>query len=805
MLQNYIKIAVRNLMRSKAFSLINIAGLAIGLTCFMLIGSFIADELGYDKYAAQYKHIYRVGLQLAQNGGIDDYPHVDVAVGAGMKNAFPEILASTRLTGKQTEYVRFGDAQFKEESLVYADSNFLKIFSIPLIEGNADKALVEPNSVVITKAFAQKYFGEKSALGQELIFTGDRVFKVTGVIENIPANSHFHFDGFMSMTSNRWILQAQTWSNIGMYTYLLLSEHADPAGLQAKFPSLIEKFVVPEVQNDMGVSLAEAQRNVNTWKFYLMSLEDIHLHSATKYEMEANSDIRYVYIFGALAFLILLLACINFTNLSTASSARRSREVGIRKSLGSLKNQLIYQFLMESVVLAFGAVCFALISVFILLPLFNQLTGKNINISFFLSWSSLSIIGAIGILVGLLAGIYPAFFLSSFDSIKALKSNSSSASFKKSGLRSGLVVFQFAISTALIIATLIVYQQLQYMQKINLGYNKDQVLVIGNGRVLGKDELTFKQKLDEDSRVIHTSISNDAPVFNANSYGGSEVSPKENKVHTIHTTIFHIDEDYFQTLGMKIVSGRNFSKDFPSDSSGVIINETAVRDFGWSKDDVLDKIMVRSGQIEYHVIGVVADFHYTSAKQKIAPLILLPGWNVGSLLVKVEAGDVKSFVQDLKTQWTAANASAPLEYYFLDDRYSNLYQAEEVTQQIFLVFVAIAIIIACLGLYGLSTYSAEQRIKEIGIRKVLGSSVQQILVLLSKEFLYLVLLGILVAVPVAWWAMNNWLQNFGYRIQISGWVFLLAGIVAIGIALVTVSFQAIKAAVANPVKSLRAE
>jgi putative ABC transport system permease protein len=810
MLKNYFRIAVRNLIKNKIFSFINVFGLAVGLTCCMLIAAFLFDELSYDKYPEHANQIYRLGLQVTQNGGIADYPDVDVAVGAGIKNTYPEVLASTRINDWNDIFIHYQDKQFKEQHVAFCDSNFLQLFSIPLIEGDDKTALVAPHSIVISKAFAKKYFGDEKAMGKALTI-GRGIFKVTGIIEKVPDNTHFHYDAFVSMTSNNYAVTGHTWSNIGFYTYLLLNKDADPKKLEAKFPELISKYVVPEGARDMGISLAEAQKGVGSWHFYLMPVTDIHLHSNTKYELEANSDIQYVYIFGALAVFILLLACVNFTNLSTASSAKRSREVGIRKVLGSVKDQLIFQFLTESVLLTCCAMLFALLFVYLLLPSFNHLSGKNMSILFFLNYKA--IIAAVGLIffVGILAGIYPAFFLSSFQTISVLKGASSNTPAKRSGLRSGLVVFQFMISTALIIATIVVYQQLHFMQNKKLGYDKEQLLVLQDTYGLDSNQYSFKQRLLSDSRVINATISRDVPVGRAEgNMDGSEVYAKENKSNEsaseIHANYFHVDLDYISTLGMKVIAGRNFSKDFHGDSAAVVINEAAVRDLGWKDNNTaLDKRIISSGQHEFNVIGVVQDFNYASAKQKIAPVMMMLGRNFGGIMVKIKTADIESFLTDVKKDWNAYNSRTPFSYYFLDDKFASLYAAEEKTGQIFTMFAVIAVLIASLGLFGLVAFTTEQRTKEIGIRKVLGASINQVLVLLSKEFLLLVCVAFIISIPITWWAMHNWLNNFAYRINISWWIFLVAGLLAVLIALMAISFLAIKAAVANPVRSLRTE
>jgi putative ABC transport system permease protein len=802
MIKNYFKMAFRNLRKNTIFSFINIFGLAIGLTSFMLIAVFVLNELSYDKYPAQAKNMYRVILSVTGNGDIAAYPMVDVAVGEGMKNAFPEIKATTRIS-PATDFIKYGDNQFKEEHLAFADSNFLQLFSIPLIEGNSSDALVFPNSIVISKSFAKKYFGDQDALGKSLaIGTRGDLYKVTGVIDKVPENSHFHFDAFLSLSS--WHVMRQTWSNLGFYTYLLLNKNTDPKQLEKKFPQLVAEHVVPEIQHDMGVSLAEAKKSINTFVFSLQPLTDIHLYSHTKYELEPNGDIQYVYIFSALALFILLLACVNFTNLSTARAVKRAREVGIRKVLGSLKKQLIIQFLTESVLLTFLSMLIAFGLLFLILPYFNQVANRQIPFSFFISYQSVLAMISLVFITGILAGIYPSFFLSSFNTIKVLKGSSLKGS-RKSVLRSSLVVFQFFVSIALIIATIVVYQQLYFMQNKNLGYDKEQVLFLPDARLLGKNQAAFKQQLLQNKNVVATSISRSVPGLPF--MDGTEVYPKNENGNgkEIHANIYHVDEDYLKTLGIKMISGRNFSKDFPTDSSAVVINQSMVRELGWSRTNPLGKTIVRSGQQQFKVIGVVADFNYASAKQEIAPLMMMLGNNYGGLVIKINTGNVKVFLSDLKKQWNEFNPEGPLEYNFLDDNFAKLYASEIRTQKIFSAFALIAIIIASLGLFGLSAFVMEQRTKEIGIRKVVGASVQNVLLLVSKDFLLLVGIAFLISVPVTWWAMHNWLQDFAYRINIQWWVFILAGLIAIFISIVTISFQAVKAALANPVKSLRIE
>ena len=560
MLKNYFRIAFRTLMKHKAFSFINVFGLAAAIACCMLIAAFVYDELHYDTTPEKAKQIYRVGIHVTGNGNTETYVNVDVAVGKGIKDAYPEVQDFTRVLSFGDLYLKYNDKQFKEQHLVFTDANFPTMFSLVLAEGDRKTALLQPNSIVISRSFAKKYFGNENPIGK-MLTNNKFTYKVTGVMEDMPANAHFHFDGLMSMTTLP--PQPQTWSNISFYTYLQLKENTDPKKLEAKFPDLVREHVAPETARDMGVSLAEALKTVNTFQFFLQPLTDIHLHSNTKYELEANGDISYVYIFSGLAIFILILACVNFTNLSTASAAKRAREVGVRKVLGSLKKQLVSQFLAESILLTLIAVVVAFIIVYLLLPSFNHLAGKQVSFGLFFGPASLSAVLLLALLAGVLAGIYPAFFLSSFNVIRALKNKTLSNTGRKSMLRSGLVVFQFAVSTSLIIATLVVYRQLHYMQNKKLGYDKEQVLFLQDTYLLGDRSVrsAFKNQLVQDSRVVSASIGTDVPgnpsVDGTQAYG-KDKTHNEN-ASEIHINIYHVDYDYIPTIGLKVIQGRNFA------------------------------------------------------------------------------------------------------------------------------------------------------------------------------------------------------------------------------------------------------
>jgi putative ABC transport system permease protein len=803
MLTNYIKIAIRNLRRNGVFSAINIFGLAVGLAACLLISAYVRDETHYDRFASRAPDIYRVDLGMTTSV-TSHYPMVDGAVGPGMAANYPEIETFTRLLHAGDVFVRYGAQEFKERKIVAVDSNFFNVFTVPFLEGDVHTALLQPNSVVITSAFAKKYFGDAPALGQTISLTNYGECKVTGVIDKIPDESHFHFDAFLSWGTLH-ITRTPTWTNIGYYTYLVLRPDASPAKLEARFPDLVAKYAVPEIAHDMGIPLAEAEKSVNTFVFSLTPLTDIHLHSDTKYELEANGSSHYVLIFAALAVFILLLACANFTNLSTAGAAARSREIGIRKVMGSLRRQLIAQFLVESILLTGLAMVLAFLLVLVALPFFNTLSGKHIVFAQFLGYPALIAALLLTVLVGAAAGIYPAFFMSAFNTIKVLKSAGGAfQGGRRSLVRAGLVVFQFFISIVLIVATMIVYRQLHYMQDKRLGYDKEQVVFLQDGGLLGNRQEAFRQLLLQDKRAEKASLSSNAP--GSGNMGGTEIYPKEmGATREIHADIFNIDYDYVSTLGLEVVKGRTFTRGYPTDSSGVLLNETAAEDLGWGHTNPIGKVISRSGGFEYKVLGVLRDFHYLSVKQKIAPLMLLLGGNGNGFLVKVKGNDMAGFLAKAKSDWAAFNAGGPFNYYFLDDKFASLYESEQRTGSIFTTFTIIALLIAGLGLFGLAAYMVEQRTREIGIRKVLGASVSSVLLLVSKEFMLMVGLAFLLAAPLSGLGMHQWLQSFPYRVALSWWVFPLAGMAAFTIAMITVSLQAAKAATSNPVDSLRSE
>lgn len=805
MLRNYLKIAYRNLVKNKVYSFINIFGLAIGIAACLVISLFVQDELSYDRFNKNADRIVRVVFKANINGGKINESFVMPPTAQALKNDYSEVQEATRLRHFGSPRVVIGEKIFNEASMAYVDANFFDVFTIPLLKGNAKAALVQPNCVVLSKAAAQRYFGDINPIGKIIHFKKGAdapAFRVTGLFDKIPSNSHFHFDLLGSMASDTES-KSTSWLTSNYFTYLLLTEGVDYKKLEAKLPATVEKYMGPQILQAMGMSLSQFRTKGNELGLHLQKLTDIHFYSEGTNELEAGGDIKYVYIFGAIALFMLLIACINFMNLATAGASKRAREVGVRKVLGSVKLELVRQFLLESILLTTFAVVLSMLLVQVALPLFNDLSGKNLRLDFMANPLSLAGLLVLGLVVGILAGSYPAFFLSSFTPVTVLKGRFVGSK-KTIGLRSGLVVFQFCVSICLIVGTTVVYQQLSYIQNKKLGYDKDQLLVLQNSWALGKNEAVLREELLKDSRVVNVTASPYRPAGPSNS-NNSLAYPENNESQIMRTLQYGIDDQYIPTLGMKMVEGRNFSKAFASDSAGIIINEAAAKAFGWENHAVGHSI-TRNNSFKkvYKVIGVVQDFHFKSLHESIAPLLMVYENNWG-LIVKVKTRDVSGLVASIKSRWAAFGMVEPFEYAFMDDLFSKTYVAEQKTGTILSLFAGLTIFIACLGLFGLATFTAEQRTKEIGVRKVLGANVGQIIGLLSKDFLKLIVIACAVAFPLGYWGMTQWLQGFAYRIEINAWVFVVAGVAALAIALLTVSFQSIKAALMNPVKSLKSE
>ncbi|GAB3494768.1 ABC transporter permease [Spirosoma knui] len=804
MIRNYLTIAFRNLWRHKAFTAINIVGLAVGLATCLLIVLFVLHELSYDRYHANADRVYRMILHGRMDEKDINLAYTSGPAGQALLRDCPGVEVVTRLRREGAFLIKHGQEVIKEENVAFVDSNFFSVFAIPMLKGSAASVLVEPKTLVVTETIARKYFGQSDPIGKMLSMGQLGLFRVTGVCADVPSNTHFQYDMFGSLQS---VKNGPKWLASGAYTYLRLREGYSIQQVEAISRGFISKYIASEIKEFFGIDYAEFQRKGNRFGFGFQPITAIHLHSNLDDELAANSDIKYVYIFSAIALFILLLACINFMNLSTAGSAGRSKEVGIRKVLGSVQKQLVGQFLTESILLTFLALVLALGLVFLLLPSFNTLSGKQFTASAILNGRML--FGAVlaCLAIGLLAGSYPAFVLSSFKPITVL-SGRIQAGLRNGWLRNTLVTGQFVVSIGMIIVTIVANQQVRFMQTKKVGFDKEQVLVLHDTHVLGDKLNAFKAELSRLSPVIKVSLAGFLPAgASSQSVDGIQVK-NGSRTGTHRTKSYFIDEDYLPTLGIRLVQGRSFSKAFGSESSAVLLNEAAVRAYGF-KNPIGQQIATVGDGTEgskrtYTVIGVVNDFHFESMRQHIAPLLLFYGGNNEQLALRIQTDDIPGLLRTIEQRWKAQTDN-PFAYSFLDERFNTMYQSEQRISQLFGVFASLAVLIACLGLLGLAAFTTHQRNKEIGIRKVLGASIASVVVLLTKDFLRLVVIAIGIATPLAWYAMNQWLQDFAYKINIAWWVFVLAAVLAILVAFVTVSFQSIKAALVNPVRSLRSE
>ena len=807
MLKNYFKTAFRNLLRNKFYTLINIIGLAVGLaTCFLII-LYVLDELSYDKYNVNAKKIYRVNNEIKFGGNYFDMAVSPALLGSTMVRDFPEVQQYTRLRWYGSFLVKKGNENIQEGRVGFADSTLFDVFTLPVIEGDPKTALVEPHSLVITEKIAKKYFNTTDVVGKSMLINDTGNYKVTAVIRNIPTQSHFNFDIFVPMRENSGS-NDDNWLSENWNTYVLLKKDADAKKLETQLNTFMEKYTAPLLQGVIHQSMDEFKKGGGYIRASLTPLLNIHLRSNKTAELDANGNAQYVYIFSAIALLILLIACVNFMNLSTARSSNRAKEVGVRKVLGSLKKNLIQQFLTESVLISLIALAFAVFISWLLLPYFNQLAGKNIQLSSLFQPTMMLSLFALMLIVGLLAGSYPAFYLSSFQPIAVLKGKLS-AGFKRSWLRNALVVFQFVISIVLIFGTVVIYNQLNYIHKKDVGFNRNQVLTINHTDALGSQAVTFRNELLQISGVQNATMSGFLPVNYNRNNNAFFTSPALDPKTGMSMQNWTVDENYISTLGIKVLQGRNFSSQFATDSTAIIINEAAANFL--AAKDLLNKKLYTLNDIqaktllEYHIIGVMKNFNFSSLRDVVTPLAFFLGKDNGNISVRIGSTDIPHVVAQIKNKWKAMAPSQPFDYSFMDEDFNRWYTTEQRTGQIFITFAVLAIVIACLGLFGLITYAAEQRVREIGIRKVLGASVNNIAGMLSVDFLKLVLISSVIAFPIAWWAMHKWLEDFAYRVSISWWIFFVSGILALLIAVLTVGFQAIKAGVANPVKSLRTE
>jgi len=823
MLKNYFLLALRNHLRNKFYTGINVAGLAIGIAACLVIMLFVKHEISYDAFNEKVDRIYRVNTEL-RFGAV----HKKLALaGAQLNDLFlqnyPEIQSAVRLWDWGWINVRRPDhAERFAENVVWADSTLFAIFTIPVIEGDGRTALTEPNTVAISRKMAEKYFPEGNAVGKFLILNEKVNHRVTAVFENLPSNSHFHYEMFRSMVE---LPEAKNMSLIGggwMNLYLLLRPDADPQQLESKFPLFIEKYVGPQLADALQgeITMEKFRAQGNEWRYWLTPLRDIHLHSDLEGELEATGNITYVYLFAAIAIFILVVACINFMNLATARSANRAREVGIRKVMGSLRTQLVRQFLTESFILSIVSFGLAIGIAWLFLPYFNELSLKQLSIPFNQA-SFYGILLLATIAVGLLAGIYPSFFLSSFKPVNVLKGKLALGT-KNSIVRSSLVVFQFVISIILIVGTIAIQKQLRFVMNKKIGFQKDQVIVVHQASLLQNQLQSFKDEALKNTSITSATITGFLPVSgtwrNNNTYWPEGKIPTgEDIKDMVSMQGWMVDNDYVKTLGMQIKMGRSFSPEFPSDSTqSVVLNESAVEKFGLGAEPLGKKVSAFTGERPdgspdpnsvktWTVIGVVEDFHFANMRENIAPLALFLQRSDGYVALRFKTNNTQEVLEKIETLWKTMAPGNAFEYSFLDEDYGKMYSSEKRLAKTFGIFAGLAIIIACLGLFALAAFTAEQRTKEIGIRKTLGASVSSIVFLLSKEYGKLVLIAFVLSTPIAWYGVDWWIQSYSYRAPLSFTIYIIAGGIALLIAVVTIGYQCIRAAMMNPATSLRSE
>ncbi|MDL5045947.1 ABC transporter permease, partial [Oscillatoria amoena NRMC-F 0135] len=813
MFKNYFKVAFRSLVKQRIYSSINIFGLSVGIASCLLITLFVTNELSYDRFHANADRIYKIALERKYPNHATYYAIIPHSYAVVIPQDFPEVESAVRMGGPFNDVLvtyEKGDEeiQFEEDFIMAADSNFFSFFNIHLIKGDPQRIFSTTNDIVLTESTAKRYFGNDEPIDKTIRFF-NQDFKVTGVSEDIRSNSHMKFDFLVKWNDEIFGGSRSNFITFSAHTYLLLKPGTTPQAVEAKFPKLVDTYASAQIESDLGKSWEDYKKEGNGYRYFLQPLPSIHLDPTNiEAKMQPGGNINYVYFLIGVAILIVVIACINFMNLATARSAERAREVGVRKTMGSMKNQLISQFLIESMLICFIATILALLWVQLAIPGFNSLAQKNLVLEF----SPLLALGLTGLIliVGFLAGSYPAFVLSGFNPVVVMKGNFTGSS-GGSWLRSGLVVFQFLISISLIIGTLVISRQMEFMQNKSLGFDREQVLLVERAFALQAKTQTF---LDEVRKLaeVERAGGSFAMLGRQGDFFGAQFQA-EGSSEILTTKSMAIEDGLAETIGFEFVEGRGYSRE-TRDSLSIILNETAVKTLGL-RDPVGQKLNQVQRRPEgtvivpFTIIGVIKDFNFQSLRDPITPLTIQStetfGPAVGYVYVRIKSNSMQAAIQNIETLWKEMVPDQPFKYSFLDQNLNANYEAEQRAGAVFGTFSVLAICIACVGLFGLAAYTASLRTKEIGIRKVLGASVSSVVFLLSKDFTKLILIAFIMAVPISWYLMSNWLDGFAYRISLDAGTFLLAGLLAVAIAWITVSYQSIKAAIANPVKSLRSE
>ena len=815
MLKNYLRIAIRSLIKQKVYTIINVLGLSTGIASCILIVMFVTNEFSYDSFHTNADNIYKVALERKYPNHATNYAIIPHSYADVMQHDFPEVTSVVKMGGPINQVVvNYKDEhdevkQFEEDFIMAADSNFFTFFSIRVLKGDPKKVLLQQNDVVLTEETAKRYFGNSDPVGKTIrMFNQD--FHVSGICENVPDNSHFKFD-FLSKWDDNFFGggNQSNFTTFSAHVYIQLKPGANAKALQAKFPKMVDTYAAAQIERDLGKSWEDYKKEGNGYTYFLQPLKSIHLDPRNiEAKMQPGGNLNYVYFLISVAALILVIACINFMNLATARSAERAREVGVRKTMGSLKSQLVFQFLTESIVLSLFATALALTITWFVLPSFNNLVDKNLVLDF----TGILPVGLLGIalLVGFLAGSYPAFALSSFNPVVVMKGNFTSNT-KGTWLRNGLVVFQFFISIVLIVGTMVVAEQMQYMQNKSLGYDKEQMVIVERVFALENNARTFTEEVKRIANV-EKAASAFSLLGRQGDFFGAQFTP-EGSSEILTTKTMGIDDTFAETVGFEFTEGHGFSES-TNDSLSIILNETAVKTL-----DIADPIGKKLSQVQrtpqgnvtvqYTIIGIIKDFNFQSLRDPVTPLTIQSNESFGGgaayIYARVKGKNATTVISDIEAAWKKIAPDQPFKYQFLDQNLTAQYESEKRAGKVFAIFSGLAIIIACVGLFGLAAYTANLRTKEIGIRKVLGASEGGIVVLLSRDFTKLIVIAFILATPFAWYMMDTWLQNFAYRIQLGVGIFLFAGVIALLIAWITVSYQSIKAAIVNPVKSLKNE
>jgi|WetSurMetagenome_2_1015567.scaffolds.fasta_scaffold07225_4 putative ABC transport system permease protein len=805
MLNNLFRHSLRSFKRQRAYIIINVLGLSIGIACSLLIALFVINEASYDRFNVRKDRIFRVILNGKIGGQEITAASTPAVMGQTLVKEFPEVEDFLRMSEAGPTTVEYNKLSFTEKHLVEADSSFFNFFSIPLIKGDPSAILNAPYKVVLSESTAKKIFGNENPIDKTLKLGSDSTrFTVTGIMADVPGNSHFEANMISSFMTNPRSKEP-VWLNNSFSLYLLLKPNTSYKTVDAKFNDLIVKYVGPEVQLYLGTTIEEFLKKGNKYRFFLQNLKDIHLDTSVQAEFKAPSDPKYLVIFGSIAIMIVLIAAINFMNLSTAQASRRAKEVGIKKIGGSTRGMLIAQFLSESFILSFVSLIFALIFIKLSLPYFNNLLGTRLVLDLFASWFSIPVLILFTIVVGLLAGSYPAFFLSSFNPYEVLKGSIQNST-KTGRLRRVLVVFQFAVSILLIVGTMIMYRQIKYMLNKDVGFNKEQLIVIERAHAVGPRIKSFKESVKKIPGVMNIASSTAIPG-RTNNTNGYMIEGRKDETFLMATS--WIDYDFLETYGMTLMSGRSFNESFTTDQKACILNESAVRNF--SITDLEKTRILRpdsASPINMPIIGVVKNFNYQSLRNPIQPyLFALQGDNNlwGYVTVKLAKGNYSGTISEIEKIWKEYTANSPMQYYFLDEDFKNMYIQEKQNAQMAVIFAVLAIFIAALGLFGLTSFTVEQRTKEIGVRKAMGSSIAGIYIEISKEIVILVSISALIAWPIIYYFADKWLENFYYKINLGVFSFIAGLTIALGIAIITISYRVLRAARVNPAQSLKYE